>query len=503
MTWSIAMTGDLASELTTHLARSDGQEDLCLATYRPSTGRRRTTAILTEARLPGAAERSVHGNASVTGDYVERVALEAAANGHGVALLHSHPRARGWQSMSSQDRDAEASFANLVRELTGHPLAGLTFAGGDSSWSARVWAEGVGRDVAATACDNVRVVGDNFGISRNSTMRPPPPKQASQTRTVHSWGEQRQAALARLRILVIGCGSVGLDVVQRLAATGVQHIGVMDPDVVEEKNLDRMPGATPVDALLNVPKVELAEHRLALTATAAHFDATPLRESVCDPDGQAAALDYDLIISCVDRPWPRAVLNTLAYTDLIPVIDGGAAVDPLPNEGGLRNATWRSHVIRPGRPCMVCNGQLEPGLVQVDREGLLDDPAYLSGLPPEQQLQGQNVAAFSVNVTVSLLAQLVSFVINPGGQTDPGPLRFTLSDHDLQHLGLAQQPYCPYEADTAIGDDRMDLTKSHTPTPDIRTVRTRKTPLAIFHTANRQIERWLAHIARKRLRTRS
>lgn len=121
MTWSIAMTGDLASELTAHLARSDGQEDLCLATYRPSTGRRRTTAILTEARLPGAAERSVHGNASVTGDYVERVALEAAANGHGVALLHSHPGARGWQSMSSQDRDAEASFANLVRELTGHP----------------------------------------------------------------------------------------------------------------------------------------------------------------------------------------------------------------------------------------------------------------------------------------------------------------------------------------------------------------------------------------------
>jgi hypothetical protein len=58
----------------------------------------------------------------------------------------------------------------------------------------------------------------------------------------------------------------------------------------------------------------------------------------------------------------------LAYADLIPVIDGGIHIDPFPDQG-MRNATWRSRVIRPGRPCLSCNKQLNLGLVALDREG--------------------------------------------------------------------------------------------------------------------------------------
>ena len=44
--------------------------------------------------------------------------------------------------MSGPDEDTESSYANLVREITGLPLVGMTLAGHDGAWSARHWDHG-------------------------------------------------------------------------------------------------------------------------------------------------------------------------------------------------------------------------------------------------------------------------------------------------------------------------------------------------------------------------
>jgi molybdopterin-synthase adenylyltransferase len=128
---SAAMTETTSSELATHLLRSDGQEDVCLAIYRPSTGRHRVTSLVSEVLPPRRGERAVHGNATVTGDYVFRAAIAAAEAGGGVALLHSHPLGSGWQGMSPADAEAERAYAYLVHRITGLPLVGMTLAGRD------------------------------------------------------------------------------------------------------------------------------------------------------------------------------------------------------------------------------------------------------------------------------------------------------------------------------------------------------------------------------------
>ena len=172
---------------------------------------------------------------------------------------------------------------------------------------------------------------------------------------------------------MVGAGSVGLDVFVRLAASGLCNLTVMDYDFVEAHNLDRLIGAERRAARLRRPKIHVARREAMRAATAARCNIEVSDQSICEPEGLRLALDHDLIFSCVDRPWPRAVLNSLAYSDLIPVIDGGIAIDTF-DGGEMRNATWRSHVIRPGRPCMSCNRQLDPGLVALERQGLLDDP---------------------------------------------------------------------------------------------------------------------------------
>ena len=120
--YSVAMDGSVNDALVAHLARDDGQEDLCLAVYAPSTGASRFSGLICEPVLPLPNERIVHGNVEFTGDYVLRAAAYAADKGGGVTLLHSHPSGKRWQGMSAPDYDAESSFATLAREVTGQPL---------------------------------------------------------------------------------------------------------------------------------------------------------------------------------------------------------------------------------------------------------------------------------------------------------------------------------------------------------------------------------------------
>ena len=457
---SVAMAEATEEALVRRLDRDDGQEDICLATYRPSTGLTRLSALIRTVIPPGHGDRLVHGNATITADYMMRAAAAAQEDDCGVVLLHSHPGARGWQEMSGPDRDCESSYANVMRELTGLPLVGMTLATGDRTWSARHWDIGVGRSVDCTHCANVRTVGERLAMSWNDTVRPAPRARESQKRTLSAWGAACQADLVRRKVLVVGAGSVGLDVVVRLAASGLCELTVMDFDVVEARNLDRLIGASGRDALLRRRKTHVAKREATTAATAESFGISSSNWSICEMEGLRLALDHDLIFSCVDRNWPRAVLNALAYTDLIPVIDGGIAIDVF-DSGEMRNATWRSHVARPGRPCMGCNGQVDFGAVALEQQGLLDDPEYIKGAGGHRSLGNANVAALSVNVAASVLGQYVSLSVAPAGLGDPGPLQYALSVHNLARRDDASSPHCVVEAAECAGDSRGRLTGTH------------------------------------------
>ena len=446
----MAMTDMVAEQARHHLLRPDGQEDVCLATYTVSTGKHRTTYLVNSLVLPRDGDRKVHGNASFTGRYLLRGAAEAAADGQGLAMLHSHPAGAGWQALSAADHDTEHGYAHIAHQFTGGALLGMTLAGADNTWSARVWERG---ERLPQWAETVRVVGPKLKVSWNNELRRPPPRTAAQLRTVSAWGPTRQDSIARLRVLVVGVGSVGLDVAQRLAATGITDVGVMDYDIMKELNRDRMIGATRSDARRRRRKVDVAlrQMRSAATADRPRFKRYPM--SLCAPEGLAHALDYDVIVSCVDRPWPRAILNTIAYSDLIPVIDGGLTLETF-LDGQMRSGSWRAHTLVPGRPCMLCTRQLNQTDIQLDRQGLLVDPTYIKQSGRQPATGAPNVAAYAASVSAALLAQFVSLTAHPGRQGVPAPLRYLLTTHNLHLLEDATGKHCQYELDTSIGDGR-------------------------------------------------
>ena len=84
----------------------------------------------------------------------------------------------------------------------------------------------------------------------------------------------------------------------------------MDFDTGRVVNLDRLVGGHALDVVRAGRKVDVAQRLMTHGRDRRQtLSIVSLDLSVCEPEGLAAALDYDVIVSCVDRPWARAVLN--------------------------------------------------------------------------------------------------------------------------------------------------------------------------------------------------
>ncbi|MBB1286832.1 ThiF family adenylyltransferase [Flavisolibacter sp. BT320] len=418
-TYSAIINGELHQQLFTHLIREDEQEDLCFATYVPSTGANRTTGILTSLIMPEDGDRNVHGNVGFMPQYLERVLKIAGERKEGIAFLHSHPSS-GWQGMSDDDIVAEARLSPSVMAVTGLPLLGLTL-GTDGAWSGRFWLKDgtQKRKYNRTWCDTVRVVDKQLSITFHDELLPPSFDAGKQLRTISAWGSKTQEGLSRLRVGIVGLGSVGSIIAEVLARTGIANFTLIDFDAVEEKNLDRLTNVFKED--IRRAKVLAVADGIRRSATAPKVEINCCEYSICEKEGFETALNCDVLFSCVDRPWPRQVLNFIAYAHLIPVIDGGILVRTNKRNTAIIGADWKAQTVGYKRPCLECLGQYKAENASLEISGKLDDPDYIKGLDKSKFLDAhENVFVFSSHLASMEVLQLLSLFIAPSGIADVG-----------------------------------------------------------------------------------
>lgn len=444
------MTGATDALLRSHLLRDDHQEDLCFVLYRASTGATRTTALVHDVVLPQDDERNVHGNASFNAQYFLR-ALQAAEDATcGLGLAHSHPHGSGWQGMSADDINAERGHAPQAWAITDLPLLGLTLAG-DGSWSGRQWIRSGRALYDRVDGTTVRVVGDQLQVTRRPSQEPIREYDDRMLRTVSAWGTAAQEKLSGLHVGIVGLGSVGMLVAEGLVRTGVVKLTLIDFDTVRTHNLDRLAHATRQDVASAAAKVDVAKQALEALAPVegVEIDAVPL--SIVEPEGFAHALGCDVLFSCVDRPWPRQVLDHAAFAHLIPVVDGGISVGAIPR---FTRADWKVQISTPHRRCLECCGQYIAADVALERSGDLDDPRYIDRLPVDHPLRAsENVYAFSANVASMEVLQFLSMVISPLGFSDVGEWNFHFVNGRLDVTeGASCEPYCIHRTMIALGD---------------------------------------------------
>lgn len=417
--YSVVLTDETHKQLFDHLIRVDGDEDLCFATYKPSTGSKRFTGILSQVILPKKGERKVHGNVGFMPRYFERALGIAEKRGEGLVFLHSHPSS-GWQSMSKDDEIAETRMSPTAYAVTGLPLLGLTL-GTDGSWSARFWLKdrSVRRKYDRQWCESVRVLGKSLKVTFNDNILKPHFDSKKQLRTISAWGLQSQEDLSRLRIGIVGLGSVGSIVAEILARTGFSNFTLIDFDSVEEKNLDRLTNVFKSD--IGRAKVLAVKKGIVRSATSPKLTIECCEYSICEKEGYETALNCDILFSCVDRPWGRQVLNVASYAHYIPVIDGGIMVRTNRKNTRMIGADWRAQTVGYKRCCLECLGQFKMEYAALEKTGLLDDPAYIKGLPDTTFVNAhENVFVFSSHLASLEVLQLLSMFLSPSGFADVG-----------------------------------------------------------------------------------
>jgi hypothetical protein len=101
------------------------------------------------------------------------------------------------------------------------------------------------------------------------------------------------------------------------------------------------------------------------------------------------------------------------------------------------------------------SGQYDPGLVQTEREGLLDDPTYIAGLPKDHPLKTrENVFAFSTSCAGMQMLQMLALSLAPLGQPNPGAqlYHFVGNITELPAYGSCHSE-CQFPSLVALGDD--------------------------------------------------
>lgn len=417
--YSAIMTEEAHLKLFGHLIREDGQEDLCFATYNPSSGQKRLTGIISEIILPQQGERNVHGNVGLMPAYLERALEIAERRKEGLILLHSHPWP-GWQGMSTDDVNTETKIASAAQSITGLPLLGMTL-GTDGAWSARFWLKHhrIRRRYVRHWCEAVRVLGKGLKITYNDNLIKPYTNSEQQLRTISAWGEKTQQNLSRLKIGIVGLGSVGSIVAEILSRIGIVNFALIDFDLVEEKNLDRLTNVFKKD--IERFKVNAIASAIKRSSSAGKVNIECNPYSICEKPGYLAALDCDLLFCCVDRPWGRETTNAISYAHLIPVIDGGIMVRTNKTNTKIVGADWKAHAIGYKRPCLECLGQYKAENAVLERGGFLDDPAYIQGMEDTTFFTAhENVYSFSSHLASMEVLQMLSMFIAPSGIADVG-----------------------------------------------------------------------------------
>ncbi len=343
----LALTATQHQDLLLHLFPGDGLEAAAIALCgRACSGDRRRLVVHRIHPIPyGDCEREV-GRIRWNTASVVPLLEEVARRGMAIIKIHSHPT--GYDQFSdvddANDRQFFASVYGWFDDDEPHASAVMLPSG-------RIFARTVQVDGSFVTVPLVARIGDDldfwFADESNETI----PEYAQ--RSVQAFGEGTYRTMRRLRFAVAGASGTGAFVIEQLVRSHAGSVVAIDPDRVEDKNLNRIPHTTIRDAKAGIEKVLC----LAKAALSIGFEVEfiPIIGSLDNPEVMRAVSTADVAFGCMDTVDGRALLNRACTFYIIPYFDVGVTLDA-DGRGGVNQISGAIHYLQPGRSSFFTRG---------------------------------------------------------------------------------------------------------------------------------------------------
>lgn len=331
-----------------HLFPSDGQEAVAVALCGRYTGDNKTILTVHDLTLIPHNEcylRSydlLQWPTERIHPYFERIAKYDLS----LLKIHSHPG--GYEKFSSTDDQSDHEFFDSAFgwAINNKPHASAIMLPGG-----RIFGRFFFDDLHYEPIDKVIVSGDQIEFYCRQRLTK---SDDFGLRIIQTFGEATYAQLKEMTIGVVGCSGTGSPLIEQLVRLGVRKIILVDPDTIEEKNLNRILNATKEDAILHRPKVQaLAE---SIERIGIGTDVLYHQQNLYDDIHTLKSLvESDIIFGCMDSVDGRHLLNQLCTFYLIPYFDIGVKLEADGN-GGIQQICGSVHYIQPGKSSLVTRG---------------------------------------------------------------------------------------------------------------------------------------------------
>ncbi len=342
----LRMTEAQRFSLQAHLFPGDGKEAVALLLCGRRNGSERHVLMAREVvAVPHHLCRRTPDNVTWPTHVLDPLLTKAYGQGQAIVKVHSHPT--GYERFSTiddySDRSVFASVWSLLDDELPHASVVML---PDGAMFGRM----VGDGVIGDPFESIMVVGDDIKVYGRAWGGG---GQGFALRHAQAFGKGTIERLRSLSVVVVGCSGTGSIVVEQLARLGVGRIVLIDPDFVEEKNLNRILNTGKEDAYLNRPKVQALASAIARMGLGT--EVVPMVANLDSTEAVLAVAECDVAFGCMDGVEGRHLLNRITTFYSIPYFDVGVRLDA-DGHGGISGIAGAVNYLQPGGSSLLSRG---------------------------------------------------------------------------------------------------------------------------------------------------